>query len=295
MSVRKYSLWILAGWMAATACVARPQTSSGNEDEKQIRAVYEHFAAAFRAKDVNALMELFAPSGDLFVFDLASDGRRAGLDEHKKYYQVFFADLPASIDEAKIQDLGIVTDGTLAYSHAVLPVSGTQSSGSKSSVTFLITDGLRKIDGKWLIAQEHLSKSPTSAAADLAKWQMAANESSAVASLRTLNTACVTYAAMYGIGYPSSLSDLGTSGESAGQATAKSAGLIDNTLASGTKSGYAFAYTAGTTAAGATVTYTIHAAPISPGQTGERHFFTDESCVIRVNGLRRATKSDLPI
>jgi len=66
-------------------------------------------------------MEVFAPSGDLFVFDLASEGRRAGLDEHKKYYQVFFADLPASIDEAKIQDLGIVTDGTLACARSTPP------------------------------------------------------------------------------------------------------------------------------------------------------------------------------
>jgi uncharacterized protein (TIGR02246 family) len=199
MSVRKPRLWILAASIAASACVARSQTRGGSEDEAQIRTVYERFAAAFRAKDVNALMQVFAPSGELFVFDLLSEGRRAGLDEHKKYYQEFFAALPASIDEAKIQDLGVVTDGTLAYSHAVLPVRGTQRSGSKSSMTFLISDGLRKIDGKWLIAQEHLSQSPRSAAAILAQWQMAANESSAVNALRTLNTACATYAALYGI------------------------------------------------------------------------------------------------
>jgi type IV pilus assembly protein PilA len=70
--------------------------------------------------------------------------------------------------------------------------------------------------------------------------------------------------------------------------------LIDQTLASGIKSGYTFDYTAAT-AAGATRTYTIHATPISPGRTGERFFFTDESGVIRANGLRRATNADLPI
>ena len=71
--------------------------------------------------------------------------------------------------------------------------------------------------------------------------RMTANEASAVHSLRSLNTACATYASTYGIGYPASLADLGP----AVTPTLKAADLIDPVLASGIKSGYIFTYTAG--------------------------------------------------
>src|SRR5579862_4900067 len=77
---------------------------------------------------------------------------------------------------------------------------------------------------------------------NLLRSKMAANEASAVGSLRTLNTACITYSTVYG-GYPAALSNLGP----ATPATSTSADLIDSVLASGTKSGYSFTYAAGAT------------------------------------------------
>jgi len=126
---------------------------------------------------------------------------------------------------------------------------------------------------------------------NLLRSRIAANEDSAVGSLRILNTACVTYATTYGTGFPRELSNLGTSGA----ASATSADLIDNVLASGEKSGYSFTYSAGTEIGGQTPTYTIQANPITPGETGERHFFTDQSGVIRVNSSRPATRNDAPL
>ena len=69
---------------------------------------------------------------------------------------------------------------------------------------------------------------------------MTANEASAVGSLRTLNTACIEYSTTYG-GYPAALNNLGP----ATPATSTSADLIDSVLATGTESGYTFAYAAG--------------------------------------------------
>ena len=108
---------------------------------------------------------------------------------------------------------------------------------------------------------------------------MAANEASAVESLRTLNTVCIQYSTTYG-GYPPALSNLGP----ATPATPAKADLIDSVLASGNKSGYGFAYAVGSTDSNGTVlSYSIAAAPISPGTTGQRYFFTDQSGVIRAN------------
>jgi type IV pilus assembly protein PilA len=71
--------------------------------------------------------------------------------------------------------------------------------------------------------------------------------------------------------------------------------LIDNVLASGAKSGYSFTYTPGAVTGGVTPTYTVQANPISPGQTGQRYFFTDQSGVIRMNISRPAMSSDPPL
>ena len=126
---------------------------------------------------------------------------------------------------------------------------------------------------------------------NLLRSRMAANEASAVGSLRTVNTACVTYMAVYGVGFPSSLSSLGTSGAT----SSTSADLVDNVLAAGAKSGYTFTYVAGTEAGGIIPTYALNADPITPGQTGQRYFFTDQSGVIRFNVSATASVSDSPL
>lgn len=116
---------------------------------------------------------------------------------------------------------------------------------------------------------------------NLLRAKIAANEASAVGSLRTLNTSAIMYSTTYGTGFPGSLSSMGGT---TGTATSTSAQLIDSVLAHGTKSGYTFVYTAAAAdSAGSIDSYTITATPISAGTTGQRMFFTDQSGVIRAN------------
>jgi len=118
---------------------------------------------------------------------------------------------------------------------------------------------------------------------NLLRAKLAANEASAVGSLRTINTAAILYSTTYGTGFPTTLASLGGSTSSAASST--SAELLDTVLASGTKSGYTFVYTASAPVAGTTNSYTLTATPIAVGTTGQRMFFTDQSGVIRANVL----------
>jgi hypothetical protein len=82
---------------------------------------------------------------------------------------------------------------------------------------------------------------------NLMRSKMAANESSAVGSIRTINTAMVTYSTAYpATGFAAGLTNLGgaaaTCASSTGAAST-SACLIDNVLSTGTKSGYNFTAT----------------------------------------------------
>jgi len=111
---------------------------------------------------------------------------------------------------------------------------------------------------------------------NLLRAKMSANEASAVASLRTLNTAIVEYNTTYGTDPSgSTLSQLGP----ATTPSSTSADLIDSLLASGTKSGYTFTYTPGSATNGVISTYTLLAVPQN-SSTGQRQFYTDQSGVI---------------
>ena len=129
---------------------------------------------------------------------------------------------------------------------------------------------------------------------NLLRSKMAANEASAVGSLRSINTACVTFSSTYGIGFPTILGDLKPVASGA-TATSTAADLIDNVLASGIKSGYTFLLTGAAPAGGIVQTYTATAVPVTPGQTGNRYFFTDQSFVIRQNTSTTAAVTDSPI
>ena len=123
---------------------------------------------------------------------------------------------------------------------------------------------------------------------NLMRSKMAANEASAVGSLRTINTSSVAYDTTYGQ-FPASLANLGpVSG--GGAPTSASADLIDAVLASTNKSGYIFTFAPGAS----NTTYTIKADPVS-ASTGQRHFYTDQSGVIRVNTSTAASSTDSPL
>ena len=112
---------------------------------------------------------------------------------------------------------------------------------------------------------------------NLLKSKMAANESSAVGSLRTINTGEVTYAAgCPNVGYSASLAELNT-----GAVCAAGLNIIDSVLSSGTKSGYTFTYNSVADATGLKNTYTINAVPGVIGTTGQRGFYSDQTGVIR--------------
>jgi type IV pilus assembly protein PilA len=123
--------------------------------------------------------------------------------------------------------------------------------------------------------------------------KMRANEAAAVHSLRDISTAELFYSSTYGINYTTTLIQLSGSGVNPDP---NNAGLIDDVLASGVKQGYLITYTPITTdTLGHTITYTVTADPITPGGTGQRHFYTDQTCVIRSNISTTAGPTDLPL
>jgi len=127
---------------------------------------------------------------------------------------------------------------------------------------------------------------------NLLRARIAANESSAVASVRTVNTAMISYNSTYPtVGFAAALSNL--SGTSCAPPSSTGACLIDTQLSTGTKSGYSFALSnvTGTPAS----TYSIIASPITANQTGVRYFCSFADAVVRYSPSTALTSCDTTI
>jgi len=121
---------------------------------------------------------------------------------------------------------------------------------------------------------------------NLLRARISANESSAVASLRTLNTAMISYDSSYPtVGFVTTLGAL--AGTSCTPPASSGACIIDTTLASGKKSGYSFTLTG--TSGTPNATYQIRADPLNPNQTGVRYFCSFADAVVRVGSASLTT------
>jgi ketosteroid isomerase-like protein len=114
-------------------------------------------AKAFNDKDVDALMEAYAPGESLFVFDVVGPpGTYLSWDAYREALKRFFATISGSL-RFTMSDLNITASGDIAYGRSLQRVSGTRKDGTKFDYTVRVTDVYRKLGGKWLIVQEHVS------------------------------------------------------------------------------------------------------------------------------------------
>lgn len=141
---------------------------------------------------------------------------------------------------------------------------------------------------------------------NLLRSKVAANEASAIGSLRGIMSAEAAYKAMYGIGYSNDLASLAGTADTesgGGQASCSAAQLLDTGLAKDAigdkthKSGYQFTFTSGQepfkpdqpVPSGCTIGkadgYVVQADP-ADSEAGKRHFCADASGVIRVDEKR---------
>jgi hypothetical protein len=135
----------------------------------------------------------------------------------------------------------------------------------------------------------------------------AVNESNAVGYLRTVSTALVGYASTYQNGFPSTLNPLV---EPAGiPADCNHAGLLSQNL--DPYKGYAFLYkpiypdnqrapaispkaAAANCISGGASGYTLNADPVAAGQTGLRHFYIDQTGIIRYSNDDKPADENSP-
>lgn len=125
-------------------------------DEAAIRGVMDKFAAAFNAGDIDGIMKNYLPDKDLVVFDVVPRQQYRGADTYREDWVEMFSHFQGK-PKITITDLEITVDGNVGFSHSFMRVTGTDKQGRPVDRPVRVTDGYRKVGGKWLIALEHVS------------------------------------------------------------------------------------------------------------------------------------------
>ena len=143
---------VVAQTKAAPTKSAAP---SGAADKEKIETLYQAYVKAFKAKDVNAIMSLYDPN-ELFVFDVIPPREYPNWAAYKKDWEDLFASKPGQTD-IHLTNLEVTVVGPVAYTHNIQSVYFTGPDDSRINLSVRVTDVLRKVNGKWLIVQEHVS------------------------------------------------------------------------------------------------------------------------------------------
>jgi uncharacterized protein (TIGR02246 family) len=147
--------------MAAMAAVAfgavfAASPAFADTSSDQIKALEGRFAAAVSAKDLDGIMKVYAPGDGLFVFDVVPPRQYVGAAAYRKDWAAFLASYKGSI-KFSLSDLVVQTDGSVGWGHSIQRVVGVGDNGQASDMTVRVTDVYRRIEGRWLIVQEHVS------------------------------------------------------------------------------------------------------------------------------------------
>lgn len=126
------------------------------DDEAEIRAVEERFIAAFNAGDIDAMMKSYVPDKSFVIFDVVPRKENHGADVYRKDWEEFFSHFKRR-PTITISNLGITADDRIGFSHSIQRIKGVDIQGRPVDRTVRVTDGYRKVEGKWLIALEHVS------------------------------------------------------------------------------------------------------------------------------------------
>jgi uncharacterized protein (TIGR02246 family) len=135
-------------------------------DEAAIRALEARFAAAVTAKNVDAIMKVYAP--DVFVFDVVPPRQYVGGAAYRKDWEALMSGFKGPL-KFGVSDLAVDVAGPVAWSHSIQHIAGVDPTGQPSDMTVRVTDVYRKTAEGWRIVQEHVSVpvDPATGKADL--------------------------------------------------------------------------------------------------------------------------------
>lgn len=123
-------------------------------DTIEITALLDERSEAIRARDLDRLLACYAD--DIVYFDVVPPLYYAGIDALRGRFTDWFGRWASPIGQ-DVTDVHVEAGGDVAAVRMLIRTSGTLATGRDVGYWVRATDILRRTDGAWSIAHEHVS------------------------------------------------------------------------------------------------------------------------------------------
>lgn len=148
------SLVVVVVFILTSGLVMKLKAAPPDNNQAAIRSLVDTWAAALRAKDLDAVMSVYSP--DVVAFDIVPPleykGREAYRSDFKQMLELFAGPI-----QTEYRDLSITSGDNVGFSRYLQHLTATLKSGEKTDTWVRVTDCYQKINGKWLVVHEHVS------------------------------------------------------------------------------------------------------------------------------------------
>lgn len=126
-----------------------------SDDEKQVRETIERWVDAIRACDLDGVIA--AHTDDVVLFDVPPphDGIR-GIAGYRDSWPEFFEFIRSGA-VLQLLELDVTAGDDVAFARGLLRCGTPEDIAANPENRLRTTIGLRKVDGRWMIAHEHHS------------------------------------------------------------------------------------------------------------------------------------------
>lgn len=125
-------------------------THTGLSAEAAVMELLDDWAAAVRAKDIEAITAHYAP--EIVAFDAIAQLQFKGLEAYRQHWAACLAQCPETM-VFELHEEVIYAEGQVAFFHALVRCGGS----AEDAGWLRMSGGLRRIEGHWKLVHEHHS------------------------------------------------------------------------------------------------------------------------------------------
>lgn len=114
---------LMIGLLVGGSAVGQEKQQKGSSNEAEIKALYDRWAKAFEAKDIDAIMAIYAPGDLVIAYDVVPPLQYKGKEAYRNDYLVWNASSSTTAQSTS-------NTGTCGSSVTAMWVSSMPSSGS---------------------------------------------------------------------------------------------------------------------------------------------------------------------
>jgi ketosteroid isomerase-like protein len=151
----RFLVILLSCAAASGGCLKNPPANDA-ETKQKIQQVLDRWERAFEAKDLAGVMSVYAPGDALVAYDVVPPLQYKGAAAYRKDYADFFAQVDGPL---KVEDVDehVMVSRDLALAYGLEHLTGRLKDGTPLDTWLRYSDGLRRINDRWLVVHEHVS------------------------------------------------------------------------------------------------------------------------------------------